>query len=156
NVGYREDLIHVALLTEKQNVIENSMRIRQPLGLRAVRAITDHQQAGFHFLPNKRKYFDDIFDSLDRPKIRDMNEDPLIWSAQLCRKIRVRRATIDVAVDEIRHHDPLALNLEFFKGAPSEVLGDRRYRVALFDAEARDRKIGPVITNDCNVGTMKR
>ena len=83
----------------------------QPFRLGTVRPISYHQEAGIGTLSDACKNPDDIFDALHRPKVGNMDQDSLVIRSVFLPQTAVNGPSIDVAIDEIRHHFHAPFNL---------------------------------------------
>src|SRR5947207_6782107 len=155
DVGDREELAHIILLPHKQDITGNAVSICEPLCLWPLRHITDHQQASSSFLVNESKNSNHVFNTLHRPKIRYVDQNPFIVAGKLSSKTHICGRAVNITVHKIGHYCDGPLDLKFLNRALPEVLGDRSNGITLFDTEPCDRKVRAVITDQCNVSTME-
>ena len=76
--------------------------------------------------------------------------------AHCARQRWLRRAGVEIAVDEIGDDFDGALDVEFFDGLVEEILGDGGDAVALLDGEFGDGEIAAVAADESDVGAVER
>ena len=69
DVGNGQEPVHLVLLAHKQHIFGDTVRIREPFGLRTLRAVAYHQEPGFLLLSDLGEDCDDVLNPLHGPKV---------------------------------------------------------------------------------------
>src|SRR5262245_30145646 len=70
-------------------------------------------------------------------------------------RLQVLAPAIDITVDEVVDHFNVVLDVEFPHGSLAQVIRYCSNTVALLDGETRDRQIGTVLADKCDVRAMQ-
>jgi len=156
-VGEGEELVDVVLLAEEVDAVLNAVADGEVLGLGAVGAVADEEQAGGDDGGDAGEGLDDIQNALDGAEVREMDEEFFVGQGEAGAHglDEFGAADVDVAVDEIADDLDLAVNGEGLAGAVAEMGGDGGDAVGLGDAKAGDGEIAAVLADEGDVGAVE-
>src|SRR5579884_1054235 len=101
--------------------------------------------------------FDYISDSLYRTKIREMDEQLLLWFGKDgSLGTDVLGSLVQIAVDKVVNYFNRLSYCEFLDGSFPQIIRDCRDSIALFDRESRYGKIRGILSNQRDVGAVDR
>src|SRR5512140_299944 len=156
-LGAREQRRDGVELAEKIDGAIDAQERRFLFGLRAIRAIADHEENAWHLPLNSREDSHDIAHTLDGPKVRHVKQDALPFTRLLAQHLRVARACVDGGIDEVVDHFHLALiAAERGDRFASQIFGDRREPVRALDRELGDRAERWVLADQRDVRAVQR
>jgi hypothetical protein len=138
------------------HVLVNTLPAGQTLGLRALRAVADEQELCRNLAANTVENFDHIENSLHRPEIREVDQNPLVVRSELLAALPgAGIALIEIAIHKIPDHLDGAANVELLQRAFAQIIRNRSHAITFFDGEARDRQIRGICADQGDVCAMQ-
>src|SRR5664279_1254456 len=144
-------------LAEKEDGALDAEQSRFLFRLGAIGTVAYHKEHAGHLALNPGEDAHDIAHALDRPEIRDVQDDALPFTRLLSQHLLVARALIDQRIDEVV--DDLDLALSATEGGdrlPLKIFRDRSETVRALDRELRDRAERGILANERDVGALQR
>ena len=122
----------------------------------ALRTVADHQQLRGRLATHAREHLDDRRRTLDRPEVRDVDEDLLAVRGEAGAQRADVAAAVQRAVDEVGNDPDVARHPELAIGIGLEALRDGGHAVGLLDAEGDGFRVRRIAAEQRDVGAVQR